>query len=56
MVTAVGVGVGDSRGRGRSGLVDTVRCQRASAEPAWSRRWAVEMRVFTHAHVSIITY
>jgi len=34
MVTAVGVGVGDSRGRGRSGLVDTVRCQWASA-PGW---------------------
>jgi len=29
----------------------TLRCQ-----PARSRRWAVEVRVFTQAHVSIITY
>ena len=32
-------------GRGRH----TLRCQ-----PARSRRWALEMRVFTHAHVSMI--
>jgi len=37
--------VGGGRGR------HTLRC-----EPATSRRWAVEVNVFTHAHVSIITY
>jgi len=39
-------------GRGRSGRGrHTLWCQ-----PASSRRWAVEVRVFTHAHVSMITY
>ena len=33
------------------GVVDTLRCQ-----PARSRRWVVEVRVFTHAQVSMITY